>query len=381
MLKSRFEIGGVPTHEAPAGHPLNSKLRRTALLVLGVCLALGSAHAQTQWTDEFGDNKGWDHPEYATTIMFGDINGDGKLDVCGRGVAGIYCSLSNGSGFDTAIWALYDFTDQEGWNNPAYYSTLRMADVNGDGRADVCGRGIYGIWCAISKGDGTFNAVQQWTTDYSDSQGWGFLQYGGTLMFGDLNGDGKADVCARSYIGLDCALSTGTGFSPYFNAGRDFDDAGGWYNSIYYTSLRLADVNGDGFADACGRGVYGITCALSKGDGTFNTGILMTPDFKDSPQWDLIQYASTMMFADINGDGKADVCGRGVLGVYCAISTGTSFRDAPLATTDFSDESGWNNITWYGSIRLADVNGDKQADICGREADGIHCATASIAFK
>ncbi len=28
-----------------------------------------------------------------------------------------------------------------------YYSSLRLADVNGDGKADVCGRGIEGVFC------------------------------------------------------------------------------------------------------------------------------------------------------------------------------------------------------------------------------------------
>jgi hypothetical protein len=298
-------------------------------------------------------------------------------------VGAIDCSLSNGNGFNTAIPAVYDFSDEEGWNKPIYYGTLRMGDVNGDGYADICGRGMYGISCALSRGDGTFDSAAKWTQDFSDAQGWGFLQYGGTVMLGDLNGDHRADICARAASGLYCALSTGTGFSPYYSAGNgvDFGDAGHWNNPIYYSSLRLADVNGDGLADVCGRGVAGIGCSLGKGDGHFKPATLMTHDFQDSPVWLQIRTASTMMFADINGDGKADVCGRGISGVYCAISTGTSFRAAPLVTADFSDAAGWNNVTWYGSIRLADVNGDKQADICGREATGIYCATASITFK
>jgi hypothetical protein len=84
MLNSHYEIGGASAHEASAGYPFKLKIKMPALLALGICLALGSARAQTQWTPEFADDKGWDHPEYATTIMFGDINGDAKLDVCGR---------------------------------------------------------------------------------------------------------------------------------------------------------------------------------------------------------------------------------------------------------------------------------------------------------
>src|SRR5258708_25694656 len=34
----------------------------------------------------------------------------------------------------------------------------------------------------------------------------------------------------------------------------------------YYGSIRLADINGDGLADLCGRGPNGIVCAISNGD-------------------------------------------------------------------------------------------------------------------
>jgi hypothetical protein len=48
------------------------------------------------------------------------------------------------------------------------------------------------------------------------------------------------------------------------------------------------------------------------------------------------------MFADINGDGRADVCGRGIEGIYCKLSTGSGFGPIFLASSDFSDAQGWN---------------------------------------
>src|SRR5262249_19241966 len=34
-----------------------------------------------------------------------DLNGDGRADICGRGAAGIYCALSNGAGFGpVTLW-------------------------------------------------------------------------------------------------------------------------------------------------------------------------------------------------------------------------------------------------------------------------------------
>src|ERR1044071_3894422 len=56
-----------------------------------------------------------------------DLNGDGKADVCGRGAGGIHCARSVTSAFGTTtIWQSH-FSDAAGWNSsPAYYSTIRF---------------------------------------------------------------------------------------------------------------------------------------------------------------------------------------------------------------------------------------------------------------
>jgi FG-GAP-like repeat len=113
-------------------------------------------------------------------------------------------------------------------------------------------------------------------------------------------------------------------------------------SGIYYGSLRLADANGDGKADVCGRGIAGVYCALNHGNRTFGPVVLWTSQFNDATGWNQPQYGSTMMFADINGDGRADVCGRGIEGIYCKLSTGSGFGPIFLASSDFSDAQGWN---------------------------------------
>src|SRR4029077_16808225 len=41
-----------------------------------------------------------------------------------------------------------------------------------------------------------------------------------------------------------------------------FSDTAGWGSSIYTSTIQLADVNGDGAKDVCGRGPDGAVCAL-----------------------------------------------------------------------------------------------------------------------
>jgi hypothetical protein len=282
--------------------------------------------------------------------------------------------------FGPAFQASPNFSDAQFWNTSSvYYDSIRMADVNGDGIADVCGRASAGIVCAIGNGDGTFSGLQQWDTFFSDAGGWNAAPYGTTIMFGDIDGDGKADVCGRASAGIVCELSNGSSFGGSILATTNFSDAQFWNSSsVYYGSLRLADVNGDGKADICGRASAGIQCVLSNGDGTF--GGLQQWDlfFSDAGGWNQPWYGTTIMFGDINGDGKADVCGRASAGIDCELSTGSSFGGAFQATPNFSDAQFWYSYpVYYGSIRLADVNGDGKADICGRASAGIQCVLSN----
>jgi peptidoglycan/xylan/chitin deacetylase (PgdA/CDA1 family) len=76
-----------------------------------------------------------------------------------------------------------------------------------------------------------------------------------TLAFGDLNGDGRSDVCGKSGDTVVCALS----------AGRTFTGASAWLaaGATRLHGLRLVDVNGDGRADVCGDDGDRFVCGLA----------------------------------------------------------------------------------------------------------------------
>jgi hypothetical protein len=50
--------------------------------------------------------------------------------------------------------------------------------------------------------------------------------------------------------------------------------------------------------------------------------------------------------------GRADVCGRGSAGIYCAPSTGGSFNPLTLWIANFSDALGWSSQPYYSTIRF-----------------------------
>src|SRR4051794_26081885 len=83
-------------------------------------------------------------------------------------------NLPQASPFEGAVpWDLRDntFDDAHSWNQPQYGTTMMFADINGDGRADVCGRGLAGIYCELSTGFGGFGALFLAHGAFSDANG------------------------------------------------------------------------------------------------------------------------------------------------------------------------------------------------------------------
>jgi RHS repeat-associated protein len=371
--------------------------------------ANGSRLFRQGWTANF-DADNWE------TMTYADVNGDGRADACLRNDEGLQCYLSQGaagfvhvSGYDSIATGQKIFAN--GSNQRGYGAfdddnrkTLRFADVTGDGKADACIRMDYGLKCWISTGSG-------WTEPAGfDSYQTGLLafQNGGldvnnwsTLSFPDLNGDGKSDACLRQDRGLQCYLSTGSGFA--YAAGYDtvatgqavFADAspqyGGKFDDDNWSSITYPDLNGDSRADACIRMDYGLQCWLSTGSGwRAEAGYdshASTPVFQNgSDQYGYGNFdgdnTSSVRFPDVNGDGRSDACIRMDYGVKCVVSTGTGWS-APSAwdtramgTYLFArgwDQKGYGEFDGDNTVFYADVNGDGRSDACLRNDWGLEC--------
>ena len=317
----------------------------------------------------WSDAEGWMPARYASTVQFADVNGDGKSDACGRAAAGITCVLSTGTAFATTLTGPA-WSDAAGWTLPAYYATIQLADVNGDGMSDVCARAATGITCALATGTGFGTPFDG--PAWSDAAGWNVPNQYRTIRFADIDGDGKADVCGRSSDGLHCALSTGAGFGADF-LGPAWSDEEGWGRAAYASTIQLVDVDGDGKSDVCGRASSGVVCELSTGTG-FGAPVA-GPAWSDAAGWDAPMYYATIVFPDLNGDGARDLCGRGPSGMTCALSTPTG-AVTEFPGPAWSDAEGWNEPRYYGTIGTGDIDGDGKDDLCARGATGVTCATS-----
>ncbi|HEY2030073.1 MAG TPA: RHS repeat-associated core domain-containing protein [Myxococcales bacterium] len=372
----------------------------TGSSVLG--LSVGWTNAADGWVAEQGFDTGAsgdfifnrfsDQRGYGTfdgdnwpTFQFADVDGDGRQDACIRMDYGLHCYLANGHGFSYSAGFETRIFTNAGANSEDNWSTLHFADVTGDGKADACFRRDQGLQCCPSNGT-TFDCTNYpgFTTSYFanatgfDADNWK------TLQFADVNGDGKADACLRRDSGMQCLLSTGTGF--VYSAAYDttlLANASG-FDEDNWATIQFPDIDGDGKADLAVRLDTGIRFWLSTGNGFVDPPATSSPIFQnnmdqrgqgafDADNW------RNIVFVDVNGDGKADVCGRMDFGVQCYLSTGSSF----VYSAAWDSGAFGNNVNTHGigafdsdnvySFRMADVNGDGRPDACIRLDSGLTC--------
>lgn len=302
-----------------------------------------------------------------------DFDGDGTADVCARAAAGLVCSLSGGGGPLTTAMSTTSFANANGWDDVTNYATLRMGDVTGDGKADICARANSGMVCKASTGDGLDALFRG--PELSDASGWDKARYYSTIRLADVNGDGKADICARAAAGWRCYLSEGASFGAAI-AGAFFRNEDGFDAPSHYGTIRMADIDGDGRVDVCARSSGGVECHRllvdSSGTATWSEAIV-GPPWSNAAGFQAVEYWSTLRFADLDGDRRDDVCIRAANGLHCRLSTGSGFSDAEIVGPPMSDENGWSDDDNYATLRFGDVNGDGRADLCARANLGARC--------
>ncbi|MCA9640701.1 MAG: VCBS repeat-containing protein, partial [Myxococcales bacterium] len=169
-----------------------------------------------------------------------------------------------------------------------------------------------------------------------------------TIRLADVDGDGRADLCARESEALRCYLFDGTGFSKRLDGPAL--PAPGMQSRSALASIRMADLDGDGKSDFCVASESGMECWLAT-DGGFDRQVL-GPKLPATDGWHKPDSYRTLRFGDINGDNRADICGRSNRGFACWPYEGGGFG-WELAGPTWSDAQGWNVPERYQSIRLA----------------------------
>ncbi len=232
------------------------------------------------WSETFNKDAEWD--TQFNLRLTGEVNGDGKQDVVEFGDNEILVGVAGDNNFEVNPWLSNDFCKNQHWNNIG--NVRLLADVNGDGIDDIVGFGYWGVMVATSTGEG-FSEPDFWIYNYgSDNQsgGWNNLSHIRTLA--DMNGDGMADIVGFGDKGMMVSLSTGSSFSS-ISLYEDFDYPE--YNIINNSRL-IGNTDDDNRAELIAVGefqLYELNCDITykeqmKGDKLLTTGntILIFPN-------------------------------------------------------------------------------------------------------
>ncbi len=133
-------------------------------------------------------------------LQMGDFNGDGRTDLLCSDRRSFWIDYADANG----QFAREDWFRESVWCSHAG-STLHAADVNGDGRTDLLCRDRNTLWIDYADGAGQFSGV-----DWARGTTW-CSSTGATLRLADVNGDGRTDMLCRagSTLRIDYADAAG----------------------------------------------------------------------------------------------------------------------------------------------------------------------------
>ncbi|MFT3694629.1 MAG: FG-GAP-like repeat-containing protein [Kofleriaceae bacterium] len=277
-------------------------------------------------------------------VRMADMTGDGLADLCFVGHGGLQCRVGDGTGHFGSPQTIIPVLAIEP-------QSLALGDVDFDGRADACGRDMDGlIVCATAQANwqvamwsDAFVADDTTTADQSLS-----------IVHGS--------VCASTESGMTCSepgdvesiLSTW----PVQNA------AG--------APAFLADLDGDGQPDWCVTTSGGASCSVSSeanitDDGVawgFSNHALVDGSAKVDGTVDDVARSA---IGDISGDGRADLCVAVHSRVECQVSQSHGF--GPRRTMLVMESTAPITGMWLG-----DLDGDGKDDSCVDDGAQITCA-------
>jgi hypothetical protein len=197
-------------------------------------------------------------PAFRRKVVLADLNHDGKLDivVTNYDSGDVSVLLNNGDG---------TFAPQRRFDATTAPYDVAVGHLTGNGIPDLVvvsadKSGMSTVAVLLGRGDGTFQPEQTFTVRAP-----GDLPFS-SVALADLNGDGKLDLIFTGTAGSKVTVFLGNGDGT-FQPGIDYP------GTRLGTGVAVGDVNGDGNLDIITSGLDpgGLSVLLGNGDGTFTT--------------------------------------------------------------------------------------------------------------
>jgi hypothetical protein len=274
---------------------------------------------------------------HSISVAIADLNADGRPDLAVAnhgivfGLASVSVRLGNGDG---------TFAPTTNWGAGSKPSSVAIADLNADGRADlaVTNSDSGAVSVLLGHGDGTFEPRTDWDTGPNPS----------SVAIADLDADGRAELAVANNGSNSVSVLRGNGDGS-FGTKNDFGTA------LHPYSVAIADLNADGRPDlaVANGGFFGFppshtgSVLLGNGDGTFGAKI----DF------DTRSDHYSVAIADLNADGRPDLAlpnydYDGTVSVLLGNGDGT-----------FGIKTDFGVGSYPVSVAIADLNADGRPDL------------------
>ncbi|EQA47146.1 FG-GAP repeat protein [Leptospira broomii serovar Hurstbridge str. 5399] len=311
-------------------------------------------------------------------LALGDINGDGYADLAtgaymySNHAGQAYVFHSTGSAGITASSYSGASTTIIGPGTSNFAASLALGDVNGDGYADLALGGNYyntsrgNIWIFHSAGSGGITASSYSSANTNIPGETIYNDFGLPLAFGDVNGDGYADLASganrynntftgKVYVfqstGINGITVSAAGSATTMITGQTSGDTFGG-------NLTFGDINGDGYADLA-AGAANYASATGRAyifPSTGSAGLSAVASVTINGEGTGNSFASALAFSDFNGDGYSDLAAgastySSTLGrTYVFLSSGKTGTVASLASAANAIITGATNSNFGSSV-------------------------------
>ncbi len=333
------------------------------------------------------DSHGWSDAARYSTIRFGALRaGIKRLDLVARSYDGIHTyrweqRLSTWIELVPAHTSQRPFADTSemtDWTRPQYYTTIQLADVDGDGISELVARGASGL------------LTYRWNEEqhaWSKASGPSVLDGAGfedessysTIQTADLHGNGKQELIVRAPGGVQ-TLEWSGGDWHVLDASNLFSDQTGSTSPRYFNTIQVGSDTTTG-----NRWLIGLTAGSQGG----STGAIALSRWHDGSSpgwgqpvvinlpgggWDQESQYLTLRAADLDGDGKVEVMARAPDGLHVFTRQGRDQEWKELSTlAALSDANGFALRSTYFTIRplRINLNGTPTDAIVARSPTGV----------